>query len=127
MKKIFTLFAALAMVMSMSAANIPAGTKLYLTPNANWKSDGARFAAYFFNGSGNAWASMTKVAGQTDLYEVAAPSGTWDKVIFCRMNPSATANNWNNKWNQTGDLTYDGNKNHYKINSGSWDKGTWTK
>ena len=127
MKKIFTLFAALAMVMSMFAANIPAGTKLYLTPNSNWKSSNARFAAYFFNGSGNAWASMTKVAGQTDLYEVAAPSGTWDKVIFCRMNPSASANNWNNKWNQTADLIYDGNNNHYKINSGSWDKGTWSK
>ncbi len=127
MKKIFTLFAALAMVMSMFAANIPAGTKLYLTPNSNWKADNARFAAYFFNGSGNAWASMTKVAGQTDLYEVAAPSGTWTKVIFCRMNPSASANNWNNKWNQTGDLIYDGNNNHYKINSGSWDAGTWSK
>jgi hypothetical protein len=127
MKKIFTLFAALAMVMSMFAANIPAGTKLYLTPNSNWKEANARFAAYFFNGSGNAWASMTKVAGQTDLYEVAAPSGTWTNVIFCRMNPSASANNWNNKWNQTADLTYDGNNNHYKINSGSWDKGTWSK
>ena len=127
MKKIFTLFAALAMVMSMFAVNIPAGTKLYLTPNSNWKQSNARFAAYFFNGSGNAWASMTKVAGQTDLYEVAAPSGTWTKVIFCRMNPSAAANNWNNKWNQTGDLIYDGNKNHYKINSGSWDQGTWSK
>ena len=127
MKKIFTLFAALAMVMSMFAVNIPAGTKLYLTPNSNWKQSNARFAAYFFNGSGNAWASMTKVAGQTDLYEVAAPSGTWTKVIFCRMNPSAAANNWNNKWNQTGDLIYDGNKNHYKINSGSWDQGTWSR
>ena len=126
MKKIFTLFAALAMVMSMFAANIPAGTKLYLTPNANWKSDGARFAAYFF-GNGDAWVSMTKVAGETDLYEVTSPNKSYTHVIFCRMNPSATANNWNNKWNQTGDLTYDGNKNHYKINSGSWDKGTWSK
>ena len=126
MKKIFTLFAALAMVMSMFAANIPAGTKLYLTPNSNWKSDGARFAAYFF-GNGDAWVSMTKVAGETDLYEVAAPSGTWTNVIFCRMNPGNSTNNWGNKWNQTGDLIYDGNKNHYKINSGSWDQGTWSK
>ena len=127
MKKIFTLFAALAMVMSMFAANIPAGTKLYLTPNSNWKQSNARFAAYFFNGSGNAWASMTKVAGQTDLYEVAAPSGTWTNVIFCRMNPGNSTNNWGNKWNQTGDLIYDGTNNHYKINAGSWDQGTWSK
>ena len=104
MKKIFTLFAALAMVMSMSAVNIEGGTKLYLTPNGNWKVDNARFAAYFFVGETNAWASMTPVAGETDVYEVSAPTGSWEKVIFCRMNPSNATNNWDNKWNQTNDL-----------------------
>ena len=113
----------------MFAANIPTGTKLYLTPNSNWKEGNARFAAYFFGNSGNAWASMTKVADETDLYEAAAPSGTWTNVIFCRMNPSTSTNNWNNKWNQTADLVYDGNKNHYTVKSGTWDKGggTWSK
>lgn len=123
MKKIFTLFAALAMVMSMSAA------KLYLTPNSNWKESNARFAAYFF-GNGDKWISMTKVAGETDLYEVEAPAG-YPKVIFCRMNPSSSANNWNGdvKWNQTDDLPIptDG-KNHYTVKAGTWDKGggDWT-
>ena len=127
MKKIFTLFAALMMVLSMFAANIPAGTKLYLTPNANWKQDNARFAAYFF-GNGDAWVSMTKVEGETDLYEVVSPSKEFTNVIFCRMNPSASANNWNNKWNQTADLTYDGSLNHYTVKEGTWDKGggTWS-
>ena len=123
MKKIFTLFAALAMVMSMSAA------KLYLTPNSNWNQSNARFAAYFF-GNGDKWISMTKVAGETNLYEVEAPAG-YPNVIFCRMNPSSSANNWNNdvKWNQTNDLTIpkDG-KNHYTVKAGTWDKGggEWT-
>ena len=121
MKKIFTLFAALAMVMSMSAA------KLYLTPNANWNQSNARFAAYFF-GNGDKWISMTKVTGETNLYEVEAPAG-YPNVIFCRMNPSASANNWNNKWNQTADLVIptDG-KNHYTVTAGTWDKGggTWS-
>ena len=123
MKKIFTLFAALAMVMSMSAA------KLYLTPNSNWNQSNARFAAYFF-GNGEKWISMTKVAGETNLYEVEAPAG-YPKVIFCRMNPSSSANNWDEgvKWNQTGDLTIptDG-KNHYTVKDGTWDKGggEWT-
>ena len=125
MKKIFTLFAALAMVMSMFAAT---PEKLYLTPNSNWKTDNARFAAYFF-GNGEKWVSMTKVANETDLYEVTVPAG-YSKVIFCRMNPSASANNWNNKWNQTGDLTIptDG-KNHCTIKAGQWDCGsnlTWS-
>lgn len=123
MKKIFTLFAALTMVLSMSAVNIEGGTKLYLTPNGNWKVDNARFAAYFFVGETNAWASMTLVAGETDVYEVSAPAGSWEKVIFCRMNPSAAENNWDNKWNQTNDLTYDGTKNHYIVAEGAWDKG----
>ena len=127
MKKIFTLFAALTMVLSMFAAEIPAGTKLYLTPNANWKVDNARFAAYFY-GNGDAWVSMTKVEGETDLYEVTSPNKSYNNIIFCRMNPSEADNNWDNKWNQTGDLTYDGVKNHYIVKEGTWDKGggTWS-
>ena len=127
MKKIFTLFAALMMVISMFAASIPAGTKLYLTPNANWKQSNARFAAYFF-GNGEAWVSMTKVEGETDLYELTSPNKSFTNVIFCRMNPSASANNWNNKWNQTADLTFDGTLNHYTVKAGTWDKGggTWS-
>ena len=109
------------------AVTIASGTKLYLTPNANWKEANARFAAYFF-GDGEAWASMTLV--ETNVYEVTTPfpnDGTtknYTNVIFCRMNPSATANNWNNKWNQTSDLTVPTNgNNHYTVKEGTWDKG----
>ena len=106
-----------------------APAKLYLTPNANWLKDNARFAAYFF-GNGETWVSMTKVAGETKLYEVTTPTDKkYPNVIFCRMNPSATANNWNNKWNQTDDLVIptDG-KNHYTVKENTWDKGggTWS-
>ena len=116
-----------AAVIPASAANIPAGTKLYLVPSANWNQSNARFAAYFF-GSGEAWVSMTKVSGESNLYEVTTPSGSWTNVIFCRMNPSASANNWNNKWNQTSDLTYNGTSNCYTVKEGTWDKGggTWS-
>ncbi len=132
--KILVLVLALAMLFTMasmftaSAANIPGGTKLYLVPNANWNEGNARFAAYFF-GDGEAWASMTKVAGETNLYEVTVPAGkNFTNVIFCRMNPSASANNWNNKWNQTADLTYNGTSNCYTVKEGTWDKGggTWS-
>ena len=92
----------------VDAANITSGTVLYLTPNSNWNQSSARFAAYFFGSNGNSWAGMSKVEGETNLYQVVTPNGTWTNVIFCRMNPSATANNWNNKWNQTSDLVYDG-------------------
>jgi hypothetical protein len=77
MKKIFTLFAALAMVLSMFAVNMKGGEELYLTPNANWlQKDGAgktpRFAIYVY-GTGDAWASMTAVEGETNLYKAVVP------------------------------------------------------
>jgi hypothetical protein len=53
--------------------NISSGTKLYLTPNDNWKQDGARFAAYFYNKTSTQWVSMTKTNDCPVVYEVAAP------------------------------------------------------
>ncbi|MBO5831792.1 MAG: hypothetical protein J6Q95_00650 [Alistipes sp.] len=102
---------------------------VYLKPNANWKESGARFAAYFWNDGGNVWVSMTAVGDGT--YEAHLPEG-YDygcNIIFCRMNPSTTANNWNNKWNQTADLkTPTDGKNLYTVQANTWDKGggTWS-
>ena len=107
----------------------PSGLTLYLQPNANWKIDGARFAAYFF-GAGDTWVDMTLVEGETDIYSVEVPAG-YPNVIFCRMNPNTTDNNWNNnnKWNQTGDLKVpaDGT-NLYTVKESTWDNGggTWS-
>ena len=100
--------------------------KLYLTPNTNWENDNARFAAYFF-GNGEKWVSMTD-PDKDGVYEVEIPTG-YPNVIFCRMNPNASANNWNNKWNQTADLVIPTNgNNHYTVKAGTWDKGggTWS-
>lgn len=101
----------------------------FLTPNANWKKDGARFAAYFF-GNGEGWHSMSD-NDKDGTYEVAVPiSKVYPNVIFCRMNGSASTNDWNNKWNQTGDLTIptDG-KNLFTVPNGAWDgsTATWSK
>lgn len=100
----------------------PSNVVLYLQPNANWNIDGARFAAYFF-GNGDTWVDMTLVEGETNIYAVTVPAG-FENIIFCRMNPGAAANNWNNKWNQTGDLKVptDGT-NLYTVTENTWDKG----
>ena len=98
-------------------------TTLYLVPNANWKQSGARFAIYYWNASGaNAWTGMTDSDGD-GVYEGTVPAGN-DNVIFCRMNPAASANNWTNKWNQTADLKVptDGS-NCYTVKAGTWDNG----
>ena len=136
MKKTYKCILGLVLVLLMVVALVPhfdidasavAPTVLYMKPNSNWTQAGARFAAYFF-GNGETWVSMTDKDGD-GIYEVEVPAG-YPNVIFCRMNPSATANNWNNKWNQTSDLTVptDGN-DLYTIPEGSWDygNGSWSK
>ena len=117
------------MVFAMIPATAPkanamtAGGKLYLdlTGNSNWLSSNARFAAYFF-GNGEKWVDMKDSNGDK-IYVCDVPSGGYTKVIFCRMNGSASANTWNNKWNQTGDLVPGTNQNYFKIGTG-WDTGT---
>jgi hypothetical protein len=103
----------------MNAATFTGGQVFYLKPNSDWLNDGARFAVYVFRGNTNAWASMTKI--KSGYYRVEAPSGTWDNLIFCRMNGGTSTNSWSNKWNQTGDLTYDGTKNFFNKPNNNWD------
>lgn len=102
-------------------------TVLYLVPNANWKQANARFAAYFF-GNGETWVSMTDENGD-GVYEVVVPDG-YNNVIFCRMDPNATKNIWDNKWNQTGDLTVPSDdKVKFVVPEGWWDSAdnsNWT-
>lgn len=114
-------------------ANISSGTKLYLTPNDNWKQDGARFAAYFYNKTSTQWVSMTKTNDCPVVYEVAAPYNkngknvNYTNVIFCRMNPANATNDWPQKMNQTGDLVWDGTNSLFVLNKDSWDAGAWVK
>ncbi len=104
------------------------GKTVYLKPNANWLMDGARFAAYYWVGTGNGWVDMTD-ADADGYYEAEVPAVV-DGLIFCRMNPGATANDWNNKWNQTGDLalpTDDANCYTLTEDSGNWNgAGEWS-
>lgn len=104
--------------------------QIYLKPNSNWTQQSARFAARFYNDNGGEeWKSMSDDDGD-GVYSCDIPD--YPKVIFVRMNPNGTdnannGNNWNNKWNQTGDLTIptDG-KDLFTITSGSWEAGSWS-
>ena len=100
---------------------------IYMKPNSSWMEAGARFAAYFFEGDANTWMSMTDADGD-GVYECGVPSG-YSNVIFTRMNPASSDNNWDNKWNQTSDLKIptDGT-NFYTVKEGTWDNGggTWS-
>ena len=118
-------------------AAAPSGTNVYLKPNGIWNKDGARFAAYYFKSaddSDNGWIDFEDFNTCTPVSKAVIPSG-YDKVILCRMDGTKAANNWDNKWNQTLDLTVPtGNDTLYTISSingctegkscGSW--GTYT-
>lgn len=111
-----------------AASTFTVGQTLFLNPSSNWKQNNARFAAYFFGSNGDTWESMS-TNDFSPLYQCNVPSGSWTNVIFCRMNGSATANNWNNKWNQTGNLN-PGNGDVFKIPASGWDSfsdsGNWS-
>ena len=119
-KSIFLFFAAILCAIGMNAAT---PTKIYLNAK-DWGYSDARYAAYFFDPA--KWVDMKKVDGETFIYEVDVPAG-YTKVIFCRMNGSTTANNWDNRWNQTGNLNIptDG-KNIFKPDDWNGKTTTWS-
>lgn len=101
----------------------PAGNVVYLQVNSEWATDGARFAVYSWNDT-EAWTDMTD-KNNDGIYACTLPTGHTN-IIFCRMNPGTTDNNWDNKWNQTADLTFSADGNCYVLTDGSWEAGTWT-
>ena len=128
-KRLVSILLCLAMVLAMlpMAVFADAPTTLYLKPNSNWKSDGARFAMVLATEGWGAqvWVDMTD-ADNDGIYEAAVPQdgNAYSIVIFCRMNPGATANNWDNKWNQTADLSIPtDDTNLLTVNEGQWNCG----
>ena len=119
-KSIFLFFAAILCAIGMNAAT---PTKIYLNAK-DWGYSDARYAAYFFDPA--KWVDMKKVDGETFIYEVDVPAG-YTKVIFCRMNGSTTANNWDNRWNQTGNLNIPTDcKNIFKPDDWNGKTTTWS-
>ena len=80
----------------------PEPNLLYLVPNSNWKQADARFAGYFYNSdTDNKWVDLS---AYNQVYACEKQTD-YKTVIFCRMNPSQKDNKWENKWDQTGNLT----------------------
>ena len=98
-------------------------SKVYLKPNGNWKTGGARFAAYFYvssDGNKNTWVDMT-ITNEDGVYYCQYPSDqNYDNVTFGRMNGSTTANNWDNRWDQTNGMEMYSGANSFTIEEGQW-------
>ena len=111
---------------------------LYLKPINDWKQNNEWYAAYFYKeGTGdNFWVRMKNEdpCGGSAYYKTLIPDGDWTHVIFIRMDGSKTDLKWENKWDQTVDLTIptdgkncftNGSKNNDKF-TGSWSTHTPT-
>lgn len=106
----------------------------YFMPNDNWKSDGARFAAYVHNstkGNNGSWYDMSYDEALSCYSFTLTVSDGYNEVIFCRMKGSPKENKWENCLQQVPasysgyvSLPTDG-KNCYELNSDG-NGGSWT-
>lgn len=77
--------------------------------NFNWSKDGAKLFLYIWkdvNGqtSNQDWITLTKENG--NLYSGSISSARdYNRCIVVRKSSIGTAGNWDNKWDQTGDIT----------------------
>lgn len=71
-----------------------------------WSQSGAKLCAYLTNDSSSYWTSLQTMSSNQALYVFDySINFTPTKLIWVRMNPAATSGNWDQKWNQTGDLS----------------------
>ena len=116
MKKIYSLLLALTCVMSVSARVI------YLVPN-DWRSDNAALFVHSWGSGSDIAGKMTKVSDNLYQYEI----GSNTNCLFVRQSPDLGDNiNWDQKWNQTGDLAIPTDKNCYTITGWGANDGTWS-
>ena len=130
-------------------SGIKAENHIYLDLSGfpQWEEGGAKFAIYFAypeSGEHAGWgvsfnpdkyyvpSFCWKVQGQDNdhLYECIVPCAVstsfrniWSMVIAVRLDPAATSPNWDQKWNQTQDLSYNSmNQNASIIHVNDWNE-----
>lgn len=95
----------------------------YLLPSISWSEADPRYALYYIDS--NSWADATEFGDTGIFYVDGVKQDT--KVIWVRMNPATTENNWNDgtKWSQTEDLIFGTDYPIHRVNGwGKDDKET---
>ena len=93
---------------AVSVAPIPTTKTIYLKPGV-WKTgeSNERFAVYCWYSGGEEWYDMSLfVQNDCDgtVYK-AEVDPLYETYIFCRMNNGDAENKWDNRWNQTENMT----------------------
>ncbi len=117
------LIMALMMLVGTSSAW---GKDFYLIPGC-WDTDGAKYSVNYFGGTG-VTQSFTDFAesvtiGEKTYYKVTGVHDNATTIIWVRHNSSATKPSWDNKWNQTNDITVKANYNVVEITG--WDQSNY--
>lgn len=97
------------------------------TKNSEWGINNADVWIYLLNNTGNFSKKMiTFSTGSTySYYWYYVDFNKYTTCIICRMNPSGGDTfSWDNKWNQTSDITLDSSKNYILITG--WNAGSYT-
>lgn len=115
MKKILLLTIAL-----FTLSGVWAAKTVYLEPNI-WATDNPAYAVYAWGGASDAaFYDMEAVSG-TSYYKATIPDDRTG-VIFTRAENATKAKNWDDRWNQTVDITLPAESSAAYIITG-WDGG----
>ena len=118
MRKIFSFFAAVMAVSSLSAKSI------YLQVNDDWKSFGAVFFVHSWGGAADADAKLALVEGEEYLFSAEIPNDN-NNLLFVRAQGDSQSIPWDteNLWTKTSDLVIPEGKDCYYLVG--WTDGAW--
>ena len=109
-------------------ARFTKATTIFFKPLSWWKSDKARLVVYTWGSAGDKWIELEDYGCNGDIYTADIPAG-YTGLKFVRLKPSTADGyvsdydglNWDNKWNETGDLTVPTtSSNLYDLSSSKW-------
>ena len=104
-----------------------ADAPFYLMPNSEWLEGNARFAVYAWNDAGSKWFDCAD-AGDGIHFVVKNFDFSYKNVIFCRMDPDKTENNWDSRLNATvKTVVPTGRNRYYRLDEGTSNNvgGSW--
>lgn len=97
---------------------------IFLKDNCGWRNDGAKLAIYYW-GDSEGWCGFLKtVPGDETLFEGWIPSNVTNLKFVRFSDTKGSVGNWDDKWNETGDLAITTEQNLFTMTEFS--NGTWS-
>jgi len=113
----------MSLALSVSARMYEVGEQVYVNvlqsgvDGNDWSKDNAKLFLYFFQSTDNTksmWVSLSPIESGSKVYVGTMPSNIepwYDLVSVVRKSSTGTADNWNDRWNQSCDINIPNNYN----------------